>query len=292
MQVIADNAQSAGAMGYVHKKLLTAAAIATLLVPLTSAPSEGAAITCTMGTFSACDTVSSGGTVGAGFVDGSRMRTAFDSDGDASPDYFLNLIFHDLLGSFDVTISDNLFDPQTLNNSGDFGAFLGGGSCVALAPRSSGPDACVVFEIDAPGPADDTWGNEEPPDGGYQVDFAWFLPTDDDFPDPIVVINHLPHGDEFDEDITIPGSYYTDDPVTEDNPCANCSPNFPLYVGPPGIIIESLGVKKAGDPGISGEDNSFSLMAIISPTATAPEPVTLTLIGLGIGGLLYRRRRH
>jgi hypothetical protein len=291
MQVIADNAQSAGAMGYVHKKLLTAAAIATLLVPLTSAPSEGAAITCTMGTFSACDTVSGGGTVGVGFVDENLMRTAFDSDGDNSPDYFLNLTFHELLGSFEVTIADNLFDPATLNNSGVFGSFLGGGSCVALAPRASGPDACVVFEIDAPDPGIDTWGDGEPPDSGYRVDFAWFLPTDADYPDPIVVINHLPHGDEFDEDITIPGSYYTDDPVTDGTLCQNCSPNFPLYVGPP-VIIESLGGKKAGDPGVSGEDNSFSLMAIISPTSTAPEPVTLTLIGLGIGGLLYRRRRH
>ena len=93
----------------------------------------------------------------------------------------------------------------------------------------------------------------------------------------------LQHNDGSVEDITIPGSYFTDPPDTFT--CPNCTPDFPLYVGPPGEITSA---KVGDDPGVSGEDNSFSTALVISPAA--PEPVTLLLFGLGLGGVAYRRR--
>jgi hypothetical protein len=64
-------------------------------------------------------------------------------------------------------------------------------------------------------------------------------------------------GNGFDSDITIPGSYFSDD-----------------------------------DPGVGGRDNNFqTLMALQAPTAV-PEPATLLLVSMGVTGLIYHRHRR
>ena len=259
-------------------KLIKAAALAAVLVPLGSVPSEGATITCT---------ITPSGTGACGSADGFAVFqgafTRFDSDGDSVHDYFLNIVFETVLEPFVLTISDFPDDPDVVNDPSKYAAEFQAGSCVPFAPQEGGGDPqCVEFELTAT-PSDPS------PFEDFEVDFAWLLPTDEGYPDPIV-LHDKGEPDIYDTDITIPGSYYAGPPDI------SCGPDGGFYCGGPLIIIiDGPGCElcfKIGDPGISAEDNSFSFMVIKSLGATVPEPATMLLVTLGLGGVCYRRRRQ
>jgi hypothetical protein len=293
------------------KKLLRAAALAAVLVPLGSLPAEADAVTCQIGSStSSCGATGSGGGNGFGIGAFDHARFGWDSDFDGFLDYFFNIFFDFVEGPFEITVTDLQSDPGDLNSSGKFALLYpgGGGSCVPIAPLFGGGADCVEFNVDAPPPGPGGWRsssedndptNDDPNSPGfigYRIDLAWVLPTDDQYPEPVVLHDHGEE-DQYDENITVPGSYYTDPPELTDDGflCSpqeeNCGSEFDddcieceFFIGKaPGDVL--------GDPGISGEDNSFSNVTVFSPTAV-PEPATLLLVATGAGGVGYWRRRR
>jgi hypothetical protein len=169
--------------------------------------------------------------------------------------YSLELTFDVVNGPFAVSFTD-IPDPDLEGRLDDFD----GHRCVPIDGTN-----CVEFEAVAPAPGESTW------EGFYDLFIAWLFNTEssgylNEPGDRIRVLHNRgdTEGDAFDTDITIAGS----------------------YVGP--III--LGLDSIDDPAIGGRDNNFQ--SFIVTENTIPEPATLTLLGSGIGALLYHRRRR
>jgi hypothetical protein len=76
----------------------------------------------------------------------------------------------------------------------------------------------------------------------------------------------VPNGNGYDTDITKAGSYQ----------------------GPPPILL----LEKSGDPEIAGTDDNFQDFIVVQAPNPIPEPASLLLLGSGMTGLLYYRRRR
>jgi len=175
-------------------KLIQAAALAAVLVPLGSVAVETSPITHSYS--------------GAGFGVPATNNQLFDFG-----PYELRLFFENLgnLALFDVTVN-NLPTNQAATASRLTGPGLGGNVCVPIDPSVAGAP-CVDFFITAPGPngpnnpGPDTWF------GFYDVTISWDFNTDPTFPnDPGNRIRILHNrgdvpGNGYDTDITTPGSY-------------------------------------------------------------------------------------
>jgi hypothetical protein len=124
-----------------------------------------------------------------------------------------------------------------------------GSVCVPIA----GPGQCVDFAA--------TTTAVKPTDFDfYDVTVLWSFPTDSNFPNTgghQVELLESHAGGPF-VNITIPGSY-------------------------------SAGASPLGDPGISGQSDSFSHYTVVD---AVPEPATVALLGSGLAGLLMRYRRR
>jgi hypothetical protein len=107
---------------------------------------------------------------------------------------------------------------------------------------------------------------------------SWLNNTDSQFPDPRFF--HYIGGSY--QDITIPGSHN--------------EPPYPAATPPGGdpSCYPYCSFLPEGDPTISGRDNDFSpaLVGGLGNTAAVPEPASLVLVGTGVAGYLYRRRRR
>ena len=225
-------------------RLLQAAGLAAILIPLGTVSLESATITCGFGGYTGTTSCSSY-TSSSGF---------YTSRFDFGP-YALDLTFDVVNGPFAVSFTD-VIDPDLDGRLDDFP----GHRCVPIDGVN-----CVEFEATAPDPGESTW------EGFYDLIISWLFNTEaigyqNEPGDRIRMLHNLGStpGDAFDTDITIPGSYF----------------------GP--III--LGFDSIDDPGIGGRDNNFQ--SFIVTENQVPEPATLTLLGSGIGALLYHRRRR
>ncbi len=171
---------NAGSFG---ARLLCAAALAAVLVPVGSTPTEAASLT-------------------FNYANPGSSSHAFDFG-----DYIFTLTFNNVhTGDFDVTVTDSIQSPAALESR--FGAFPGY-VCVPFA--NNGTD-CVDFEVTAPDPnpdtaVPDTWS------GFFDITVDWFEDTDGLFsnePGNRIRLLHnkgsIP-GDNFDTDITTEGSY-------------------------------------------------------------------------------------
>jgi PEP-CTERM motif len=173
-------------------RLLCAATLATVLVPIGSVRAEAAPITL--------------------FYSSTSTSQTFDFG-----DYLFNLTFDTVHaqtnpnagGTFSVTVDDNIQSPAALETR--FGAFPGY-VCVPFA--NNGSD-CVDFEVTAPAPSTDplaqTW------EGFFDITVDWFEDTNGLFPngtsDRIRILHNRGdvEGTGFDTDITVPGSYCSSD---------------------------------------------------------------------------------
>ena len=170
-------------------KLIQAAALAAVLVPLGSVAVETASIT----------QLYSGG--GGGIPPINNQLFDFHP---FSP-YKFRLNFENLATNADFSVSvNNVPASQSSVNSrlGKFPGFL----CVSLDPSVPGAP-CVDFEVRAPDPGPNTWT------GFYDILISWDANTDPTFPNTpgnrIRILHNkggIP-GNGFDSDITIIGSY-------------------------------------------------------------------------------------
>jgi hypothetical protein len=244
-------------------KLVRAAALAAALVPLGTVAAEASplsTITCgygVAGTSSCLTSPTAPGVNGTGsFSEGFFNWGA----------YTLTLEFFDVRGPFQIAVRNDELSQAAM--AARLVAFPGH-ICVPIA---NGTDTCVVFEFSGgTSPSDTTWR------GNWQATINWLADTNTGYPGSTVRVLHA-RGDDntgngllvFDTDITVPGSYCPVDCFGED-----------LFnaVYPPGT-----------DPEIAGLDNNFQSITVTS-SRPVPEPATFLLLGTGLVGLWYRRRR-
>lgn len=256
-------------------KLLQASALAAVLVPLGAIKADASTLQCDYqdtgsGASYSCPTGPEGGAL---FQFGTP-----DSSSGLFP-YAAELRFTSLNGDFSVFITDAPRSQADLDPR--LGSFAG--ACVPINPTNTA-QPCVEFLIDAPESGPNTWTASGPrgtnATEGYELFLYWLADTDATHPDPHIIhdtSNDDPHDDTFDIDITLPFTYTTD-PAT----CA---------FSPFGCDFSTEFARQVdGDPAVGGRDNDFTGHTLISPTAV-PEPASLLLLGSGISGLLYRRRR-
>lgn len=250
-------------------KLVQAAALAAVLVPLGSVTTEA----------SSCGFGTSAGGSGACAITGDGF-TVFEFN---DPTYKIGLQFDTTFGGFSVIIDDVAFTEAAM--LAKLTAFPG----FQPVPIGSNPAAPFIeFQVTAPTPcfvsptndcsnASNTWLSEgargQFADQGYDMRFYWLADTDAMFPDPHVLHNTGDDDQLYDIDMTVDGSYST---------LGHCD----VFV-----CIGSLD-KPAGDPAVGGRDDMFNGFTLADPTNPVPEPASLLLIGSGISGLLYRRRRR
>jgi hypothetical protein len=167
--------------------------------------------------------------------------------------YAVNLLFENVGGPFDVTITDAFTSQSELDDAGRLAHFPGF-QCIPLDGAH-----CVDFEVSAPAPGPNTWT------GFYTLTISWLLDTESEFPGNSVRILHnrgdVP-GNGFDTDITVIGSYFGRLGCT-----FNCE----------------------ADPGLSGRDDNFQSFLVVG--APVPEPGTWMLVGSGVAAWFARRRR-
>jgi hypothetical protein len=254
-------------------KLAQAAALAAVLVPLASLPAH--ADTCSFnGSGSPCEIFGAG-------------AEGFAFFNFADPTYRVALAFDHVVGEFEVTI--NAFERTAEEMEARFATTQFEG--YRPLPIGSNPAAPYIeFQVLAPTPcfqsptndcsnANNTWISEgdRGPDAiqGYDLRFYWTAPTDGMFPDPHVLHDTGPSPTDglYDFDMT--------------------DPNFPYTTFVPCVVFNTCEFDESiGDPAIGGRDDMFDLFTMADPTDAVPEPASLVLLGTGLSGWLYRRRRN
>lgn len=249
-------------------KLLQAAALAAVLVPLGSVAMESATIVCGF----------SGGVNGPGCTgEGFSGPRIFDFDQTTSPldDYkiILDFGFGDG-GSWEISVTDN---PMTHLQFSERESLPGEYDCVDLVDPDLDPAPCRDFVFVAS--RGEVWDT-------YEFDFIWDYPSDfpreqGGFPNepdpPGPVPGHVRilqnKGDPLNGPFTIDMclAALTDPDFV---PCDYDASAFDPRIG-------------SGNDGFTTETIAWTAQA-----AAVPEPGILMLMGTGIAGILYRKRRR
>jgi hypothetical protein len=255
-------------------KLIQAAALAAVLVPLGSVAAE--ASTCTFGSeVSGCAIGPQGGLL-------------FDFGIDGSAPYKVELVFDQIFGQFDVSIDDseNTYEAITAR----FAEFFPLYQPLPIGTNLAAP--FISFAVTAPTPctgtqeecanATNTWRSEGARGtdavAGYDLWIYWLAETDPLFPSPSVLHDTGETEQDGQFDINITQTY-----LQGGVQCGVFSPCI-------GLLAASI-----HDPAIGGRDDMFFDFTLADDNGIAvravPEPATLVLLGTGISSLLYRRRR-
>jgi hypothetical protein len=239
-------------------KLAQAAALAALLVPLGSVAMEGASITCPFD----YDGGSSGSCFGdfynTGYYSGDSATFFFDPDFDSDVDYKYFLDFTGLSQDITVNITDVLLDPL-----------------LAFEPREGAPgdyDCLATFGGFCPEFVITTSAGNSGPWTSYFFRISWFEDTGDLDPAAVRVLQN-------------PGVGNPNDDGTLNFIIDMCLA-FPISESDSGCEYEELAI----DPFIESGDTDFSSQ-IVALRVGVPDPGgSLILLGIGLSGVLYRRR--
>ena len=251
--------QNAAKKSSMAGKLVQAAALTAMLVPLASVVAETSTITCGFSPGGISPACFGGSGSGGGFGSGGVEATySFDQDENGTIDYkvfleFLSGVTSDFtVAVTDIPTNDTLMDPML--------ASFPGHSCLGIFPTNAS-FPCVEFLFN-----DSSGGTGW--NGSWEATISWLFNTDPLFGGDLLHVLHA-RGDD-----CAPGA-----------PCTpNGEANYDTDVTVPGSYFSGF-----SDPGIAGTDDNFQKLTVTS--TVVPEPTSILLVATGLGGLLYRRRR-
>ena len=194
-------------------RLVQAAALAAVLVPLGTVAVESSSITCSF----------NGGS--GNFCAGSGANQRVFDFRPLGSGYKVVLEFDNVHGQFEITMQDFFTNQADLLSGGRLANFSDH-TCVTIHEFTD----CVDFHVAAPGPSSSTWT------GFYNMFIYWDADTNAVFPNGpgqrIRMLHNMGStpGDAFDTDITINASYFPGSPSVIDPGIGGRDNNFQSFI--------------------------------------------------------------